>query len=234
MNVQKTLFTTLTASLLLTTNAQALEVIKGEDINYGDPQSHATLDRTIQAEKEFLNYLFPIEEGTQNYGTEGFESLTGSESLKLNFGDAGMAILTGDKNSRIQNIKDSKNGQYSASGENYWYTKVTPEENSTFRIDFTNNNVAAIGFYTIDCGDFGAELALKVNYSDGSEPKIIEGLNTQNSGSAMYVGVVSPEKTISHVEFIMTGEVQNRKGDAFAFDNFTVATTEQLKARSAD
>ncbi len=243
MNVQKTLFTTLTASLLLTTNAQALEVIKGEDINYGDPQSHATLDRTIQAEEEFLNYLFPIEKGTQDYGTEGFEQPerlepkrldTGMISLELDFGDAGTATLTGDKKSRIQNIQDSKYGQYSASGENYWYTKVTSDNDSTFKIDFAQDNIAAFGFYNIDLGDYGAQLDLKITYLDGSYSDIT-GLNTQESGSAMYVGVVSPEKNISHVEFNMkTDNDNNGNGDAFSFDNFTVATTEQLKARSAD
>ena len=242
MNVQKTLFTTLTASLLLTTSAQAFEVIKGEDINDGGPNSHATLNETRQAEKEFLNLL------DNTVGTENFENVnwTPGSNLKLSFPGAGEAILGG--NGEIYNINDAstkisvrralERGQFPSSELKYWHTKATPKNSSTFKIDF-KEDITAFGFYAYDLGDWGAELSLKL-YSDGQLVGTIRDLHDvqtdgSTTGSAIYVGIVGESvdgayQTFDRVEFTTTGEgIVNSKSDSFSFDDMTIAKVNQLK-----
>ena len=242
MNVQKTLFTTVTASLLLTTSAQAFEVIKGEDINDGGPKTHAVLYETRQAEQEFLDLL------DNTVGTENFENVnwtTGSD-LKLSFPGAGEAILGG--NGEIYNINDAgkklsvrralERGQFPSSEMQYWHTKATPNQNSTFKINF-NEDISAFGFYAYDIGDWGAELSIKL-YSDNQLVGTIQDLHDvqtdgSTTGSAIYVGIVGEAingeyQTFDRVEFTTTGEgIVNSKSDSFSFDDMTIAKANQLK-----
>ena len=248
MKLQKTLFTTLVASLLVTTNAQAFEVIKGEDINDGGPNSHAILNKTRQAEANFLNRL------DSTVGTEDFENInsTTSSGLNLSFPGAGIATLGG--NGEIYNINDAnkkkdvrlalERGQFPSSKMKYWHTKATPKNTSTFKIDF-EEDIAAFGFYAYDLGDWGAELSLKL-YSDGQLVGTIQDLHdVQNdgstTGSAIYVGIIGElledgdYQSFDRVEFTTTGKgIVNSKSDSFSFDDMTIATAEQLQLAIAD
>ena len=248
MKVQKTLFTTLVASLLITTNAQAFEVIKGEDLNDGGWNTHATLHKTKQAEKQFLNLL------DNTVGTENFENVnwTNGSSLDLSFPGAAIATLGG--NGQIYNINDANSnkdirraleqGQYPSSEMQYWHTKATPKDNSTFKIDF-DEDIAAFGFYAYDIGDWGAELTLKL-YSNGQLVDTIDDLHTikndgSTTGSAIYVGIVGEllsdgvYQTFDRVEFTTTGKgIVNSKSDSFSFDDMTIAKADQLRVAIAD
>ena len=242
MNLQKTLFTTLVTSLLVTTNAQAFEVIKGEDINNGGLNTHATLNQTKQAEQQLLNRL------DNTVGTENFENVnwTSGSNLDLSFPGAGTASLGG--NGEIHNITNTRSsaiaydleqGLYPSSGSQYWFTEAKPQGNSTFTINFSEN-ISAFGFYAYDLGDWGAELTLKL-YSKGQLVDTIKNVHTVKTngsitGSAIYVGIVGEllssgvYETFDRVEFTTAGNgIVNTYHDIFAFDDMTIAKANQLQ-----
>ena len=160
MNIKKTLLATATTSLLFTTNAQAFEVFKGEDINYGGLNTHATLNQTKQAEQQLLNRL------DNTVGTENFENInpTTSSNFNLSFPGAGTASLSGDNaisdinnTSSSQILYELEQGLYPSSGSQYLYTKATAQNNNTFSINFSED-VSAFGFYAYDLGDWGGSI----------------------------------------------------------------------------
>ena len=243
MNLQKTIIAVATTSFLLAGNAQAFEVIKGEDINNGGLNTRATLNQTQKTEQEFLSRL------DSTVGTENFENVnwTSGSSLDLSFPGAGTASLGG--NGEIHNINntsssaiayDLEQGLYPASASQYWYTEATPQDNSTFTINFSEE-IAAFGFYAYDLGDWGAELTLKL-YSNGQLVDTINNLHTVTTngsitGSAIYVGIVGEllsngmYETFDRVEFTTAGNgIVNTSHDIFSFDDMTIAKTEQLQA----
>ncbi len=242
MNLQKTLIAAATTSFLLATNAQAFEVIKGEDMNYGGLNTHATLNKTKQAEQQLLNRL------DSTVGTENFENVnwTVGSSLDLSFPGAGTASLGG--NGEIHNINhtwdsaiayDLEQGLYPASGKQYWYTEATPQSNASFTINFSEN-ISAFGFYAYDLGDWGARLTLKL-YSNDKVVKTITNLHTvktdgSTTGSAIYVGIVGEllangtYETFDRVEFTTAGNgIVNTSHDIFSFDDMTIAKANQLQ-----
>ena len=246
MHVQKTLFTTITACLLVTTNAQAFEVITGEDINQGGKNTHAILENTKRAEQDFRDYL------DKTVRTEDFEEVEwDSEPKTLKFLDAGTGITTiatlegNIEIHDITNAYDLKQGLYAASGTKYLFTEAKSQESNTFTIDFTED-IAAFGFYAYDLGDWGAELTLEL-YSNGiKEPvaaiEIVPNVETDgsNTGSAIFVGIVGEfldgaYQTFDQVKFLVTGDnVKKTHHDIFAFDDMTIAKANQLREGEGD
>ena len=245
MNLQKTIFTTLATSLLVTTNAQAFDVIKGEDINSRGLNTRTTLNQTKQAEQQFLNHL------DSTVGTENFENVTfnSNSNLDLSFPGAGTATLGG--NGEIHNIQntsssaiayDLEQGLYPSSGNKYWFTEAKPEGNSTFIINFSED-ISAFGFYAYDLGDWGAKLTLKL-YSNDKLVDTINNVHTvktngSTTGSAIYVGIIGEllssgvYETFDRVEFTTTGNgIVNTSHDIFAFDDMTIAKSNQLETIS--
>lgn len=251
MNLYQKLITTATTVLLATSPVQAFEVISAEDINTGGNGTRASLNRSQNAEIQFLNKL------TTDVGTEQFEDYDWetSANLSLIFPGAGTATLNG--NGQVYSIehiegqssdrkdkvdRELEKGRYAASGSQYWRTSASVGGgSSTFIIDMTEE-IAAFGFYAYDLGDFGGELAIKL-YKDGELVGTIDNA-TYNlyatttsggyTGSAVYIGIIGEEKddgtyeTFDQVEF----KIVNSNGsseDFFAFDDMTIATPLQLQ-----
>ncbi len=250
MNLYQKLITTATTVLLATSPVQAFEVISAEDINTGGNGTRASLNRSQNAETQFLNKL------TTDVGTEQFEDYDWATpaNLSLSFPGAGTATLTG--NGQVYSIEDTQGqnadrdykvgrellkGRYAASGSQYWRTSASVGGGSTFTINMTEE-IAAFGFYAYDLGDFGGELAIKL-YKDGELVGTIDNetynlyattTNGGYTGSAVYIGIVGQQKddgtyeTFDQVEF----KIVNSNGsseDFFAFDDMTIATPLQLQ-----
>lgn len=126
---------------------------------------------------------------------------------------------------------------YSVSGNRYWPATAASNTSIAFNIKF-DRDVAAFGFYAYDLGDWGAELTLKL-YSKGQLVKTIDNLHSiskdgKYTGSAIYVGILGEKlangnyETFDRVEFTAVNNNSDNPQDAFAFDNMTIGTKQQI------
>jgi hypothetical protein len=149
--------------------------------------------------------------------TEDFDSFpaNATQPLEADFGAAGKATLYGG--GYVKNLPTgTDDGRYPISGDQYW------DVGRDFYIEFTEE-ITAFGFYGVDIGDFLGYITL--TYSDGSSNTLtIPTTNPNNGGSVMYYGFWDLENPFVRVDFGNTAP----GADYFAFDDFTIATREQV------
>lgn len=196
----------------------------GEDVNNSEANPIAAFPNALAAQAAFLGGLVG-DVGTENF--EGFADGT-TQPLDLDFGSAGTATLAGGGgaiNSVTPGDTNGK-GRYATSGSNYF--EVAAGGTPTFTVTFSQP-VAAFGFFGVDIGDFGGQLSLVVTTTEGELSGDIEhflGDGGSSGGSVFFFGLVAEigDALITSVEFLSS----SGDGDIFAFDDFTVASPEQI------
>jgi len=238
---------TLASAMLLTLSApaQAFRLVFGEDLSRLD--SGGTIPLTVTPAASAAEALF-LADLSDEVGTEDFEGLMpGTASpLTLDFGDAGMATLNGRGAVNTAVPGTAPNGRYPVSGENYWEAVAGSESVDDFSIAF-ERDIAALGFFGVDIGDFGGQLSLIVNLANGGT-QVVEvphtiGLPTISTsgrevpdqeveGSVLYFGLIAenPNEVFTDVVFNMIDpDTGSGVVETFAFDNMTIATLSQVE-----
>jgi uncharacterized protein (TIGR03382 family) len=165
--------------------------------------------------------------------TEDFESkvLGTTGPLELTFVDSvngTTAKATLDGGSGRVAATDSS-GRYSIpsdSSSQFWLVDAADSANA-FTLKF-DTAIAAFGFYGMDIGDFGG--ALEIDLLDGLGNVLhTESVPTSSSdGSAIYFGLLAGATDGSEDFAGVRFRSSASRADAFAFDNFTLATRAQL------
>lgn len=229
----------LAAGLGLSSAASAgYETFTGFDANDSALTPLTVLTEASGAETAFKSRL------SQGVSTEDFESkATGATSpLTLSFLNAATSVVTtallaggnGFVNAVIPGETDGF-GRYSipsATSSKFWSVDASGV-NSSFTIEFSAA-IAAFGFYGIDIGDFGGQVQIDLLAADMTtvitsfQPSYTIGVDGSTDGSVLYFGVVAGATDGSEdfhgLRFSSTRQV----ADVFAFDNFTIATRDQI------
>lgn len=196
--------------------AQAFSIYFGEDLSSDEWVRLNSTPNADSAHNQFLSRLVGV-------GTETFESYPAWQPspLSISFGSAGTATLGGD--GYIVDDPNSFSGRYPASGRKYW------EAWNQFSISFSNP-IAAFGFYGVDIGDIFGNLTLTLlNSQTGSSQILPVNHSTRPvniGGSVLYFGLIadSPNEVFDRIIFGNT----SGGNDAFAFDNMTIGSLEQV------
>lgn len=225
----------LSAAALFAGSAQAAySTYFGEDTNGSPTVPLSSTPKSDAARDSFLSKLI-------NVGTETFEGQASGASapLPLTFKGASgdvTATLSGGGGSvkAVTPGKTDDSGRYSvpsATTSKYWNVEAGTEDSpaNTFTVTFSRA-IAAFGFYGIDIGDFGGQLALLLfngNQQVGSLP--VANTEVDADGSVLYFGFVAEGAgdVFTSISFVMTGT--GATTDVFAFDNFTVAELAQVQ-----
>jgi hypothetical protein len=188
----------------------------GEDLGEGEGTRLAAHPLADAANAAFLANLIGV-------GTENFESFADGTvaPLAINFGSAGTATLNGD--GFIENVPTGTNGagRYPISGDQFW------ESRQVFTIDFSAP-IAAFGFYGVDIGDFGGQVTVT---TVGGLNQVFNIPNTINGlgGSVLFWGIIS-DNLLEQITSISFGNTSTEGADAFAFDDMTIGSLEQVRA----
>lgn len=235
--MKKTVLTgaVLAGAMFLSTAASASYMtFSGEDANNSSATPLTALPNSTGAETSFKSNL------STGVSTENFESqATGATvPLTLNFVDLLTSAVTsatlsggGGFVAAVTPGTTDGFGRYSipsATSSKYW--QVNAGGASTFTITFSDA-IAAFGFYGVDIGDFGGTVS--VNLLDGSG-NIIEtvavpatqGSGGSTDGSVIFFGLVSSGAASDFMGISFSTTIGG--GDVFAFDNFTIATRDQV------
>jgi hypothetical protein len=233
----KLLTSALVASIALASvgSAHAYFTFFGEDPNNSATVPLSSTPNSDAARSQFLA-------GLVKSGTETFETQTtgASAPLTLNFpgtGAAGVtATLLGTATSgtviAVNPGTTNGAGRYSIpspTSSKYWEADAVSAANN-FSI-FFSKTLRAFGFYGVDIGDFGGRLTLQL-LNGGLEvgfltvPNAI-GSEGSTDGSVLYfgLGAQGAAQAFDRVNFGLTA---NDLVDVFAFDNFTIAETDQV------
>lgn len=227
MNTLRTTVFALGAAMALTATTADAQRIYGDDTD-GSRSTRASNVQTAAARASFLDLIG----GTAR--TEEFETqLIGQmPPLNLDFG-LGRTIATlnaGGQSGRVVNdggdgVSTNGNGRYANTNPAYYETRSTNNENTTFRINFTQN-IRSFGFVGIDIGDYNSQLSL-VFLRDGAVVDTWElpytpsdGDNSLRDGSRLFAGyrAASNAEYFNEVRFLGTD-----RDDVFAFDDMTIA-----------
>jgi hypothetical protein len=192
------------------TGLQASTIYFGEDLGAGEATRLATHANADAARASFLASLVGV--GTETF--EGFPTGTAAP-LNLVFPGAGTATLTGD--GFINSVPTGASaGRYPISGDKFW------EARQEFAIQFSSP-VAAFGFYGVDIGDFSGQITM--TFTNGTTNTVTMD-NTVNGlgGSVLYWGIIDSAHPFTKIVFGNT----SGGNDAFAFDNMTIGSVEQV------
>ena len=126
-------------------------------------------------------------------------------------------------------LSTNGNGRYANTNPAYYETRSTTDDNSTFRIQFTQN-IRSFGFVGIDIGDYNSQLSLAF-YRDGVQVDIwaigpgglpytpSDGDNSARDGSRLFAGYTAAGNNVfDEIRFRGTD-----RDDVFAFDDMTIA-----------
>lgn len=206
----------------------------GEDPNNSPTNPLATVPFSSAAETGFRAML-------TGAGTETFEAQTTGAGgpLALSFpGFSGSitATLSGGSGAVREVDEGTTNGfgRYSipsASSRKYWEVDAG-RTTGNFIVEFSKA-IAAFGFYGVDIGDFGGQLALDLLRADNSVISSLvvsntQGVNGNTDGSVLYFGIIGDAASddFFKVRFRTT---TGASSDVFAFDNFTIAERAQIE-----
>ena len=187
----------------------ALMTFFGEDLGQGEGVRLATHANADAARAAFFANLVGV--GTETF--DGFATNT-MAPLAVNFGAAGTATLNGT--GFVNTVPTGANaGRYPISGDNFW------ESREVFGVTFSDP-VAAFGFYGVDIGDFGGQVTLTLA---GGGAQVVNIPHTVNGdgGGVLYFGLIETQ-TFTSVTFGNTSGAN----DAFAFDNMTIGSLQQV------
>jgi hypothetical protein len=212
--------------MLAATNANAYLLYFGEDLNNSYSVPLSSIPNASGAESGFLANLSGV-------GTEDFESQTtgATQPLTLNFpgfgGSTLSATLSGGSGSvRSVSPGTAYAGRYSipsATSSNFW--QVSAGGTGNFNIAF-GQDIAALGFYGIDIGDYGGQLQLSLSNGDVLTVNNTVGSNGSTDGTVLFFGLIAENagELFTSVDFLTT----TGQGDVFAFDNFTIGEQRQV------
>lgn len=161
-------------------------------------------------------------------GTQAFDGYADGTPLPMtmSFAGAGSATLTGSGNVATQ-LATADDGRYAVSGTQYLDVIASAENVPTFTVDFANP-VAAFGFYGVDVGEFGSQLALRFTHVGGTTTTwtlpylATTGVDTRRDGSLFYAGFIAPTDFTSVTFLSSVGD------DYFALDDLSVGARAQI------
>lgn len=222
----------LTSALLLSTTASAAyQTFRGEDLNNDPDIPLVSLPNAAGAETTFKSNL------SSSVSTETFESKAAGAvaPLTLDFLNTVTNVVTsatllgGGQVSSVPPGTTNGVGRYSipsATSSKFWEVDA-----SNFTINFTSA-VAAFGFYGIDIGDFGGSVSIDLLGAGNAVLGTVNlgatvGNNGSTDGSVIYFGVLSDGAASDFTG--LTFKIAGAGGDVFAFDNFTIATRDQVE-----
>ncbi|MDB5799878.1 MAG: motif-containing protein [Rhodocyclales bacterium] len=210
---RKTAISTIAAIGLMAASSasQAYQIFSGLDVD-GSGTTRASFTNSNIASASFQSFL-------EGVGTEDFES--GAIS-PLVFPGAGTATLSGSAILQTHGAGTDGAGRYPHSGTHYVETNST-----SFSITF-NTGVAAFGFYGMDIGEFGGDLRLTAHLTGGGTLSFdVPNASAGQDGSALFYGLIAQtgDLLINKIDFTDTNP---GSGDAFAFDDMTVGSLEQV------
>lgn len=209
-----------TVALALAASSASAQTFFGTDVD-GSGSTRATNVNSLGARNAFLSSLIGV-------GTEDFEAETGTAPLNLTFPGAGTATLTG--NGSVEAFAGpgaNGAGRYATSGEQWWEARTSTNAVDNFKVTF-GSTVAAFGFYGIDIGDFGSQLSLVFDLAAGGTftwdlPYVASnGADSERDGSLLYAGYIN---TSGFTAVTFSGTSTD---DAFAFDDMTIGSREQV------
>jgi hypothetical protein len=159
-------------------------------------------------------------------GVEDFEGFQYEDTAPLfvDFGDAGIATLTGQGNVFRSSQFAGTPTPVPTSGDAAWLLTVPRD---SFVLEFSDP-VAAFGFYGGDIGDYGAQLGVRLNRANGTSDLVsiphTLGANNTPDQNVLFWGIIDTENQITSLSF----ESLNNTREGFFFDDFTIASAEQL------
>jgi hypothetical protein len=205
----------------------------GEDLNDDAVTPLAAVPKSQAAEANFKSNL------SSGVATEDFESKAqgASAPLTLDFkdlinGNVTQATLSGGNGSVAVVTPGETNGagRYSvpsANSSHFW--QVNAGSTNSFTVTFSEA-IAAFGFYGVDIGDFGGTVSIELTDVNGNVQTLTVpatvGANGSTDGSVLYFGVLSTGSSSDFTSLTFKSTVGG--GDVFAFDNFTIATRDQV------
>lgn len=205
----------------------------GEDLNNSETTPLKSTPNSDAARSSFLSKLI-------NAGTETFESKTVGVKAPLTLtlpGASGDVTATLNGVGSVQTMPADENlrrGRYSvpsATTFNFWEAEAgVGGAQSSFTVTF-GQDTAAFGFYGVDIGDFGGQLALLLLNNGVKVGNLTidnkQGVDGSTGGSVLYFGLIAQGAgdLFDEIRFVMTG---TDIADVFAFDNFTVAELAQV------
>lgn len=238
--MQRFLSTTLVAGFALAFSSAAsagYASFAGEDLNDDSFTPLTTLTHSGGAETLFKSGL------SSGVATETFESqLAGATApLTLTFKDqvtlaTKVTATLGGGSGSVQAVTPGSTdgaGRYSipsATSSKYWFVNAADSANS-FTVTF-DKAVAAFGFYGVDIGDFGGTVSVSLLNSVGGTIQTFAvphsvGVDGDTDGSVVFFGLIAAAAGDDFYGVRFTSSITSA-ADYFAFDNFTVATRDQL------
>jgi hypothetical protein len=145
---------------------------------------------------------------------------SGSSPTNIFFG-TNIAALSGSRQIlTVSDPTDTLNGAFPISGTNALLLSDT--QPGFFSLDFSSPQ-AAFGFFGTDFGELGG-MRVGLIWANATRTDVdVPVIRPQGSGGAFFFGVISKDMPFVRVEFVRVGTA-----DGFAFDNFTIATPEQI------
>ena len=231
-------------SIITTVNpAQAYRIFTGEDIGLGATDRLLSTPNSDAARDDFLNNLI-----TNNIIPESFEDLPlgPSSSFVVEFNDISTDdFIVGDlspadpNTGQIAEVTDPTGtdgfGRYPITGENFYrgLSEFTIDDFEYFDGSSSRNEVAALGFYTTDIGDFDSNLVVTLRNEANEVIEIFElsnntGSNTVESGGARFFGIIAEEGEGDQLFTSVTITDEIGSFDVFGLDNLIVATPTQV------
>ncbi len=185
----------------------------GQDVAGVNPNNPATWTNSQIARQDFLNALIGV-------GNEDFESFADGDTppIALDFpGSLGTTITATLANSgRMMGFPEK--GRFATSGSKYFRVGT----GGNFQITFSSD-VAALGFYGTDIGDFAGQLVL--DFLDGGGGLLFSenvGNNGPN-GNILFWGITSSLNPFRSVVFRAIGS-----NDQFGFDDLVIGDFRQV------
>ncbi|NET25108.1 MAG: PEP-CTERM sorting domain-containing protein [Okeania sp. SIO1I7] len=197
------------------------QIFFGEDLNDSNSVPLASFPNASAAESDFLSNLVGV--GTEDF--EGFATGT-SGPLDLTFPGSNITATLSGGGGEIDSapVGSTSEGRYGTSGTNFW--EVTPGGTNNFQVDF-DTAVGAFGFFVIDIGDFGGQLAVELSHGTMETFTVPNTVGSSGStdGSVFFFGIVAEDhsETFMSIDFLTT----TGQGDIVAFDDFTVGDIEK-------
>lgn len=182
-----------------------------------DPNANGAppIPNSLAAQAQFLANFTSFQ--VQNFDSFASGTPVTGAGITVSFGPAGNATLVGSGDGSGSVITNTPTvGAFAISQPNY----LNQNFDSTLTLTFQNPQVA-FGFFATDVSDSGGDFILTI----GNEAPITVLHNGQNSGNALYFGVIDFANPFTTVVLSNTAP----GSDLFGFDDFTIGTAQQVR-----
>lgn len=208
----------------------------GEDANRSGGYHATSWINSSAAQTNFLNSLNTTNIHIEDF--QGYADATPGAGLAVDFGEAGIARLNGGYVSgdwdTAGTLNPVTNGRFSTdtNGDHFLEVPTSTLDQGgigSFTLEFEKAQ-SAFGFFGTDFENSDVQLSLTFENALGGILTLdIPHNQTIRTGSVLFFGVIDNENSFTKVTF--TGE--NVKRDWFGFDDFTIATKEQIIPETA-